>query len=142
MSVDWLLTDMHRPAEDGVDHAQKHGLIEGGVGPFPEPAVSLAVSPQQIARDDTGLGDPQCQGRPFHAVLHRQHALFEQFALRAVRRLGGVLRHGVGLLGEGEIAVARSIGRLQTRDRRTAQRQCRSLAATSRRKRPHVRAAV
>ena len=71
------------------------------------------MSSQQIAGDDAGLGNPQRQRLPFHAVLDRQHALLEKLALRAVRRLGGVLRHGAGLLGEGEIAVARSVGRLQ-----------------------------
>ena len=51
---------------------------------------------------------------PFHAVLHRQHALLEKFALGAVRRLGGVVRHGAGLFGKGEIAVARQVGGLQS----------------------------
>ena len=58
----------------------------------------------------------------FHAVLDRQHTLLEQLALGPVRRLGGVGGDGAGLLGEGEIGVARSVGRLHGRIARQGSR--------------------
>src|SRR3974390_2110022 len=95
-----------------VDHADEHGLVGSSVGPLPETSISLTVGPQEIAGDNAWLSNPQRQRLPFHAILHRQHALFEKLALGAVRRLGGVIRYSTGLLGESEIAIAGLVGRL------------------------------
>ena len=93
--------------------AGQHGVVDGGVRPPPKLAVGFAVRPQQVARHDIG-GWPIRSGQRWrlHAVLDRQHALLEQFALPAVRFLGGVWRDRAGLLGEGQVGIAGPIGRL------------------------------
>jgi len=48
------LTDADRPAEDGVDHAQQHGLIDGSIRPGPELPVCFLVSLQEVSSDQGG----------------------------------------------------------------------------------------
>ena len=100
------------PTEDGVQRAGEHGHVDGCVRPAPERPVGLVVRPQQAARRDGGLADPQRQAFGFHAVLHRQHARLEQLALRAVGLLGGISRDCTGLLRERQVGVARPVGSL------------------------------
>ena len=52
----------------------------------------------------------------------RQHALLEQLALGPVGRLGGVGGDRARLLGEGQVGVARSVGRLHGRIARQGSR--------------------
>src|SRR5262249_16613675 len=103
---------VYMPAENRMQSSREHCVVDGGVRPAPESLVGLAVSTEQIPRDNGWLRDSQCQAFSFHAVLHGQHALFEQLALHPVGFLYGVLRDSAGLLGEGQIRIAGLIGRL------------------------------
>ena len=68
------------------------------------------MQPDQLAPHDGRLPDSGGERLGPHAVLHSQHARLELFALCMMRALSGVCRHGAGLLGEGEIRVARIVG--------------------------------
>jgi hypothetical protein len=95
-----ICTNMEVPTEYGVKRAPEHGVIDGSVGPLPKCPVSFAVRPQQIAGDYWRLSNPQSKGLSSHAVLHSQHALFEEFTSGLVGLLRCVLRDSAGLLGE------------------------------------------
>ena len=70
------------------------------------------MGPQKVAADDRRLPDAAGQPFSFHPVATAKRTLLEQLALRAVRVLGRVGRHGAGLLGKGKVGIARRVGRL------------------------------
>src|ERR1700733_7096344 len=101
---------MHRPTEDSQKRETQHGPVDACVRPRPESAISFAVRPEQIARDDSWRADPLRQAEKAHAVTGGEDALFEKFALDFVGLLRRVSRNRARLPSEFEIGIARQVG--------------------------------
>ena len=101
---------LHPPAEDGMQAAREHGVINCRVGPAPEHAIGFAVQAQQLTGADRRLADALGQRIGAHAVLDGQHRRFELISHRLVRGLSRVSWRGAGLLGESQVRVAGAIG--------------------------------
>src|SRR5688572_24894918 len=99
------------PAENGVQRAIKHGVIDRAIGPSPERTVCLTVSLQQVSCNDGRLPNAPRKALLFHAILHGQDALLKELTYLPVRALRGVWWNSAGLDSKRKVGVTRTIRR-------------------------------